>query len=221
MKIAICSGKIDAEIIGGFLRDCLGGKETGIVHYEYGSELLSDFRTVKGCDAVYIDGYLKKMFGKDVAKSLREKGYKGRIFLIGEDCPEATGSLTRPLSKPDIVSSVNIIKNAPEDGIYKMKHYRGAVDVPYGEIIYIESRNSKCILKRTGGREYNIYKKLDDIEKELSNPRFLRCHQSYIVNMDFVSEATDRFLMKNGEVVYIRNRDLKAIKNIYHNFSEK
>lgn len=105
------------------------------------------FGLVKGCDAVYIDGYLKKMFGKDVAKSLREKGYKGRIFLIGEDCPEATGSLTRPLSKPDIVSSVNIIKNAPEDEIYKMKHYRGAVDVPYGEIIYIESRNSKCILK--------------------------------------------------------------------------
>lgn len=45
MKIAICSGKIDAEIISGFLRDCLGGKETGIVHYEYGAELLSDFRT--------------------------------------------------------------------------------------------------------------------------------------------------------------------------------
>ena len=36
------------------------------------------------------------------------------------------------------------------------------------------------------GQSYVIYKRLTNIEHELNDARFLRCHQSYLVNMNHV-----------------------------------
>lgn len=80
---------------------------------------------------------------------------------------------------------------------------------------------SKCILHRAGGHSYNIYKKPDVIEKELDDSRFLRCHQSYIVNMTHVADAADKFIMESGEIVYIKNLVLRAVRSKYLDFIGK
>ena len=82
----------------------------------------------------------------------------------------------------------------------------------YSEIEYIESSNSKCILHRTDGNKYTIYKKLNDIEEEINHRAFLRCHQSYLVNMNKIKSVENDFTMKSGDVVPIRTRNLNEIK---------
>lgn len=93
--------------------------------------------------------------------------------------------------------------------------------IPYNEIVYIESNNSKCILHRNNGEKYNIYKKLNEIESELNDSRFLRSHQSYLVNMDYIIEAGNQFQLSTGDVILIRQRHVKEIRNQYLKYNEK
>ena len=87
--------------------------------------------------------------------------------------------------------------------------------------MYVESSNSKCILHRVDGRTYNVYKKLGEIEAELDDARFLRCHQSYLVNMNYVSEADDSFLLQNGDKVLIRAKSKRMILQKLLEYKEK
>ena len=59
--------------------------------------------------------------------------------------------------------------------------------------------------------------KLSDVEKQLDR-RFLRCHQSYIVNMDEVWELRADFRMVSGDVVPIRRKDLSTIRKLYEGY---
>ena len=52
-------------------------------------------------------------------------------------------------------------------------------------------------------------------EEELDDERFLRCHQSYLVNMDHISQVDKQFILMTGEAVLIRQRDLKAMRQTY------
>ena len=60
-----------------------------------------------------------------------------------------------------------------------------------------------------------VYKRLSEIEHELQDGRFLRCHQSYLVNMDFIQLTDKQFVLTTGDTVLIRQRDLKAIRQCY------
>ena len=47
----------------------------------------------------------------------------------------------------------------------------------------------------TADEEYPLYMKLDDIEQQIADEksRFLRCHRSYIVNMDHITAVDEQF----------------------------
>jgi DNA-binding LytR/AlgR family response regulator len=85
----------------------------------------------------------------------------------------------------------------------------------------VESRNNVCILHCSNGREYTIYKKLSEIETQLGDSRFLRCHQSYLVNMSYIAKADKQFELTTGDVVLIRQRNQKEIRSIYQAFASK
>ena len=72
-----------------------------------------------------------------------------------------------------------------------------------------------------GGQSYVIYKRLTDIESELKDERFLRCHQSYLVNMDYISKIDTQFTLVTGDIVSIRQRDLKAIRQTALDYLER
>jgi DNA-binding LytR/AlgR family response regulator len=55
--------------------------------------------------------------------------------------------------------------------------------------------------------------RLDDIETRLPSPPFLRCHRSYLVNLDYARSAEKNiraFIMKNGDRADIRSGGFKA-----------
>lgn len=48
----------------------------------------------------------------------------------------------------------------------------------------------------------------------------MRCHQSYLVNMNKIESVENDFTMKSGDVVPIRTRNLNEIKKEYYNYIE-
>ena len=53
---------------------------------------------------------------------------------------------------------------------------------PYSSILYLESTGHKVIVCTADG-QYELYGKLDELERSFP-PQFIRCHKSFLVNMD-------------------------------------
>ena len=88
----------------------------------------------------------------------------------------------------------------------------------YDEIEYVESQARVCHIFATNNRCFVTTCKLNDLEEKLSDKRFLRCHQSYLVNMDHIQSAGDNFIMDSGDIVQIRQNGAKEIKEKYKKY---
>ncbi|MBR4807704.1 MAG: LytTR family transcriptional regulator DNA-binding domain-containing protein, partial [Lachnospiraceae bacterium] len=68
--------------------------------------------------------------------------------------------------------------------------------VPASDIVHIETsgRNVKVVLK---DEEFNAYNKISDVEKMLPAKDFIRCHQSFIININNIKE------IRHGEAVSV------------------
>ena len=87
------------------------------------------------------------------------------------------------------------------------------IRIPVHQIDYFEAREGKVFV-RTGREEYGFYSTLDKIENTLPNC-FLRCHRSYIVNMNCVKTidyANQVILLKNDAQILISRRCTKVVK---------
>lgn len=77
--------------------------------------------------------------------------------------------------------------------------------IHFEDISHIESRQRIAVMY-AGGKAYEFYAKLGDIYPSLPQDVFVRCHQSYIVNMGYVRtlDKTARcFHLLSGETVEI------------------
>ena len=55
-------------------------------------------------------------------------------------------------------------------------------------------------------------KSLCEIERELSGGRFLRCHRSYIVNMDHITGMDNHFVLDTGDRIVVTQRFMAAAR---------
>jgi len=215
MRIAICD---DNEIqigifmhrINNFLKRN-GDIKALITPYDKGQPLIDDVADGEWYDIVVLNIVLREENGIEVAKELRLNGYDGNIIFW-------TAHKEYVFDALDILPVHYIIKGSEDGRMYgvvnrelenihdktltvKNKDYFHRVD--FCHIEYIESRNKYITIHCTCGITHMQRGKLSDVEKQLDR-RFLRCHQSYIVNMDEVWELRADFRMVSGDVVPIR-----------------
>ena len=86
------------------------------------------------------------------------------------------------------------------DAIQEKMHYmvvkkeyafqEGVKNISLDRLLYVESKLHKLefYLLEDGMKKYTLYKTLNALEDELSAYRFLRIHQSYLVNMKYIRE---------------------------------
>ena len=95
------------------------------------------------------------------------------------------------------------------------------VRVPYAQISYFESSAKKVTLHIcNSSRTYHFSAKLDDIAQAVPG-FFLRCHQSYLVNLNTVRNLDSKshvFVLHSAEEIFISRRSYAAAKEAYENF---
>lgn len=231
MNIAVCDDSaMDREMVCSLLSEVFEREEMqpvpNVSSYETGLVLLDDVRDGAWFDLVLLDIYMENHLGIDVARKLREIGFAGAIvfltassdFAIDGYDVGAQGYILKPASLEKLAEVIGRVMRGIIERTYPVKQ-RGSVHrVPLREILYIESINNRCILHRHGGQTYNIYKRLDEIESELTDKRFLRCSQSFIVNMDYIIKVDRSFYLSTGDIVLIRQRSLKAMQQAYYEY---
>ena len=96
------------------------------------------------------------------------------------------------------------------------KNYRISVN----DICYIQSRKRVCEII-TKQDLFTTYLKISNIEKELTSA-FIRCHQSYIVNMGYVADlCKNQFILTNGETVPISKKYISVARKAFELFKHK
>lgn len=232
MRLAICDdNELERRILHSLLKKYFSEASINceFTLYDRGTTLYYDIMDGMEFDIIFLDLFMEDSFGLTIAKSLRELFYRGRIvfctasadYALESYSVYASGYIVKPYRIKDIRRTLDWLLQEYQSGSYGLVQKSSIKFIPVNEIMYVESSNTKCILHRADGRTYHVYKKLNEIEAELNDARFLRCHQSYLVNMNYVSEANDSFVLQNGDTVLIRAKSKRMILQKVLEYKEK
>lgn len=103
---------------------------------------------------------------------------------------------------------------------FPVKNKDGLVRVPYDDIVCFVS-NQRLTTLCAGGRSISFYAKLSEVSAMLPEKQFIRCHQSYIVNLmqvERLDKAARCFIMRDGQNAAISRRYYPQIVEIYEDF---
>lgn len=176
---------------------------------------------------LFIDILLEKANGLDVIRKLREKNEKIPIvfvtnttnFVVESYDMEAIGYLIKPIQAEKVYHIMDKFLKLNEEYVVKDTRGNEKLKVPLQNIEYFESKNTTIMLHLVNGQQIRTYGKLGNIEKELEHKNFLRCHQSYLINMEHISGMAEAcFIMDSGKTAYIRKRDYTAMKKIFNQY---
>lgn len=232
MRLAICDDNdLERNLLHTLLQKYFS--ETSVrcefALYDRGNTLYYDVMEGIDYDIIFLDLFIGDSFGMNIAQKLRDLSYNGKIifctisadYAIESYDVYASGYILKPYNLNDIKRTLDRFLAEYQCDSYQIKQKSRIVYIPMNEIMYVESDNTKCILHRIGNPRYTIYKKLGQIEDELSDPRFLRCHQSYLVNMNYIKEADNVFILENGEEVLIRQKSKREIHQKFLEYKKK
>jgi len=192
-----------------------------------GESLLESFEKGK-YDLIFLDVYMGELNGVQTAERIRDVDTQVVIvFTTTSDDFTREGYrlnaykyLLKPIVQDDVVDALEL-------AILKRDKAQGAtlaivddnipVVIPLNDIIYIEALNRKSQIYTVDGT-YATTMTIEDLEKLLPAPRFLRSHRSFIVNLDHVDEIADDFIMDNGGIAYIAVKSHRKIKHAYDDY---
>lgn len=137
-------------------------------------------------------------------------GYATEIF-------ETTPSyfLVKPIRENELCDAINKVLRELEterEDYFVIKTSGSETVISRKDIMYIESRGRKLILYMSDGRKNEIYDKMDLVQERLG-ASFIRSHKSFLINMKYIIERTNKeFYLSDGKVLPISKPNLKESK---------
>lgn len=183
-------------------------------------------------DLIYLDIEMGDMNGIQTALALREKELPALIvYMSGHEeylkelfCTEPFRFLSKPIDETAFCS----VFLAACERIRKRSGYftffckRARHRIPFDRIAYFESNGrviSICLSGkeevRTGSPQDQFYGKMNDVEEQVAsmNGRFLRVHQSFLVNFDYIKMLSSTEIeMLDGRKIQISEDRRKNVK---------
>jgi DNA-binding LytR/AlgR family response regulator len=144
-----------------------------------------------------------------VSKQYALEGYEAEPlrYLLKEDNEEK--------QKIQIEPVLNIaIKRMKEEEKSILLHKNGQVfSIKISSIMYVDIFRHQCTFHIKDGTVYKENYSLKGAEQKLDDPRFVRCHKSYLVNIQHIQHIEkNNIIMNNGEKVYLSRGKAKLIK---------
>jgi DNA-binding LytR/AlgR family response regulator len=231
MRVAICdddpndAAQIRALLLEHFEKNGYTGE---IRAFASGEALLAAFAAAP-FDSVFLDIYMGGLDGMKTAKRLRELDADFALVFVTTSRDHAMESFShrpsyyvpKPIGRRDIDNAFRqcqnvFLKNAR---FVEVISDRAKVRIPYSKILYIETFGRETLFHTTGGEiKTTAHLPLDELERTLGNA-FLRCHRSYIVNLNHVQAAgPEDFKLRGGGLVPMRQRGRAELREAYADF---
>jgi two-component system response regulator LytT len=94
--------------------------------------------------------------------------------------------------------------------------------IPVNRIMFLESDRRVLKAVTSDDKEYIFYGKMNDIEKTPVLSDFIRCHQSFLVNPEYISRLTpDSIKMIDGRSILVSRSKVKYVRERYMHYVEE
>ena len=174
------------------------GKEKGI-HF---AEMLKTKSPLT--EIIYLTGYTQK--------------YVQQVFFHPSNL---CAFLTKPLEMEMLKLSLEKVKERQaekKDSRFVFQHKGVTYSVDYDSILYVESRGRELQI-HTDKEMVICFQKLNEAEKSFP-AQFVRCHQSYLVNMDMICKLDKghTILLENNETLPISKLRYKETRERFYQY---
>lgn len=230
LKIAICEDeKRYADRLEKSLRVWAAKTAVNIRIRKYIGEeqLLSDFKTDGMFDLIFMDIEMGNMNGLELAAGIRETDYITTLIFVSqyEDYYREAYHvhpfqfLSKPVNAEELEETMNAYMKMKKQDMetFTLTIRKAQYNLRLNDIIYFcsERRHVTAVCE---DQRYSFYGKLGEIQRELGERtnRFLRIHQSYLVNTKYVKEYHySKVVLHNGEALYVSRDNRKSIREIH------
>jgi DNA-binding LytR/AlgR family response regulator len=181
-------------------------------------------------DIIFIDIYMTGMNGIKTAHKIRKYDSLCKIIFTTASTEHALDGysvfaynyLVKPLSiknfKPVFLKALDDLE-VKEQKSLGIKTGSRIQSILFRDIKYIESHRKKIFVYTLQNDIIDGYYKLDDIEALMDDPRFIRTHKSFLVNMDYIKSVEKyKFILRDNTLVPIRQKGFPKIKKSYFEF---
>lgn len=230
MKVAICDDNLqDNLLILSLIQNHFDKNGyAGEIHQFYSGESLLETFAICPFDVVFLDIYMKGIDGMKTAGMLRKIDPNFALVFITISSNHAMESFShrpsyyicKPVKYQDIENAFRQCRNVflKNARFIEIISSRAKIKVPLIKIIYIESFGRDTLFHTPDGVIKTTAHLLLDLEHKLGSS-FLRCHRSYIINMNHVEAIhTDYFLMRDGIRVPMRQRRRQPLRDAFAEF---
>lgn len=203
--------------------------EINIKTFSSAEELLNEYKT-GDFDLLLMDIYMAGMSGIDAIQKIRELDSAVTVVLISSSTDYAmeayrlqvTRYLEKPVQSTDLHQVLQrcLLEKASKPSFHFIHEYKEQ-SIPLDDILYFEQSGRKLLIHRDNLPVLSITGKLDQLEWQLSDHPFFRCHKSFYVNLSHVALLENElrvFIMDNKDNVYIRRESFAKAKKAYEDF---
>ena len=233
MKICICD---DDNFSVSEIRSLLKPFRTesdafDVSDFSCGEELIESYKNGRGFDIVFIDIEMKGMNGIEAAERIREiapetiiifvSGHPGYIFEAFRI--EALHFLVKPIKKREFTDvfarAMKKYTSLNASVILKWESVRNKIAI--NKISYVEGYRRHLIVHTANG-VYEAVGKISEIYELLKPHGFVRVHQGFIVNMNYIqSFTTNEVELTDGSKVAVSVRKKQEALKAYDIFIRK
>jgi len=228
-QIAVCDDDAaECSRLSGYVSDFFGLRNipAEIDTFQSGAQFL----TAEKCyDLYFFDVMMPQMSGFETARTLRKREDDPVIIFVTSSLESAVegysvraaGFVLKPIQQSAFEETMNrVLKEHFERRTASIQVIRNRVplELRLEKVAYFESRLHQVYVTLCSGERFPITHKLGDLERCLAGyPQFLRCHQSYLVNLDSVEQMEpNEFLLRQSMVAPISRNYYRQSKAAFY-----
>lgn len=188
-----------------------------VAAYESGEVLLWDIESGARFDIFFLDIYLSGMSGVEAGKRIHDVDPEALLIFVSSSDNfyresydlYAFNYIVKPYTEKKLAEVLHnamnrLNKNAQQ--VVRFSFNNSLNTVRCSQIVYLMSDQHVVNFHMINGEILKSYIKLEDCVMQLSAENFVRCHQSYIVNLKYVTGMTaGEFILGGTTIPVSRN----------------
>jgi len=227
LSIAICDDlAVDRICLARMVESFFQGRQEKchLSVFSSGEELLSRFRPGR-FQILFLDIYMPGLSGMETARKIRKADRDCAIIFAttsknhGLDSYEiqAADYLVKPFCRSDLYDALEWCLSQcirPARCLRVMSEWE-QTDIPLSSLRYIEIHGHLAQIHTRNGA-VSVRRSLDDLEHAIQSLDFLRCHRSFLVNMNYIVRLQNNSLyLDKGELIPIGPSNAAQVKRIF------
>lgn len=178
---------------------------------------------------IFLDVYIKQDLGSQLALDLRSINIKCPLVFVTTSKEHALDAfsvnaahyLVKPVTEPMVADALTrclkIIES--DDEALIVQNRTEILRFQQKDIFYLEVSNKHTIIHLRDRKKLEVFNSLSELEDQLNAGNFVKCHRSFLVNMNAVEDFNkEGLVLTGGEVVPVGAPRRREVKDIYLRF---